>query len=277
MLNPGNSFVSNSTVFDAKERIHIITGPNMAGKSCYLRQVGLIVLMAQIGCYVPAESAIIGIVDRIFTRVGAQDNISAGESTFLVEMQEAANILNNATEKSLLLLDEVGRGTATFDGISIAWAIAEYVHDILNSRVLFATHYHELTSLTEHLSRAVNYKVEVKEVLQSLLFTHKVIPGTSDHSFGIHVAHMAGLPPSVISRANKILSTLETSSPVYINTNAIEYDKKIQDIHLREPESQFSMFEIRDDAIRRALQDIDINALSPLQAFEALIQLKKKL
>ena len=277
MLNPGNSFVSNSTVFDAKERIHIITGPNMAGKSCYLRQVGLIVLMAQIGCYVPAESAIIGIVDRIFTRVGAQDNISAGESTFLVEMQEAANILNNATEKSLLLLDEVGRGTATFDGISIAWAIAEYVHDILNSRVLFATHYHELTSLTEHLSRAVNYKVEVKEVLQSLLFTHKVIPGTSDHSFGIHVAHMAGLPPSVISRANKILSTLENSSPVYINTNAIEYDKKIQDIHLRESESQFSMFEIRDDAIRRALQDIDINALSPLQAFEALIQLKKKL
>jgi DNA mismatch repair protein MutS len=277
MLNPGNSFVSNSTVFDAKERIHIITGPNMAGKSCYLRQVGLIVLMAQIGCYVPAESAIIGIVDRIFTRVGAQDNISAGESTFLVEMQEAANILNNATEKSLLLLDEVGRGTATFDGISIAWAIAEYVHDILNSRVLFATHYHELTSLTEHLSRAVNYKVEVKEVLQSLLFTHKVIPGTSDHSFGIHVAHMAGLPPSVISRANKILSTLETSSPVYINSNAIEYDKKNQDIHLREPESQFSMFEIRDDAIRRALQDIDINALSPLQAFEALIQLIKKL
>jgi DNA mismatch repair protein MutS len=238
----------------------------MAGKSCYLRQVGLIVLLAQIGCFVPAQSAEIGIVDRIFTRVGAQDNISAGESTFLVEMQEAANIMNNATSQSLLLLDEVGRGTATFDGISIAWAIAEHVHDITHSRMLFATHYHELTSLTDHLERARNYKVEVQEVQNTILFTHRVIPGTSDHSFGIHVAKMAGLPPSIISRASQLLKQMEgDKTPMLIEPQ----------ISQERPNSQqMSIFEIRDDAIRRSLQDLDIHNITPIQAFEHLLRLK---
>jgi DNA mismatch repair protein MutS len=215
---------------------------------------------------VPAESAEIGIVDRIFTRVGAQDNISAGESTFLVEMQEAANIMNNATSQSLLLLDEVGRGTATFDGISIAWAIAEHVHDITHSRMLFATHYHELTSLTEHLSKAKNYKVEVQEVENTILFTHRVIPGTSDHSFGIHVAKMAGLPPSIISRASQLLKQMEgDKTPMLIEPQ----------ISQERPNSQqMSIFEIRDDAIRRSLQDLDIHNITPIQAFEHLLRLK---
>ena len=240
----------------------------MAGKSCYLRQVGLIVLLAQIGCFVPAESADIGLVDRIFTRVGAQDNISAGESTFLVEMQEAANIMNNATSRSLLLLDEVGRGTATFDGISIAWAIAEHVHDITHSRMLFATHYHELTSLSDHLTRASNYKVEVQEVQNTILFTHKVIPGSSDHSFGIHVAKMAGLPPSIISRASQLLKQMEgDKTHIHIESARVQE---------RQDSGQMSIFEIRDDAIRRSLQDLDLNQLTPIQAFEQLMRLKNE-
>lgn len=266
-LSPGTPFTPNDTQFSEHERLHIITGPNMAGKSCYLRQVGLIVLLAQIGCFVPADSAHIGIVDRIFTRVGAQDNISAGESTFLVEMQEAANIMNNATSRSLLLLDEVGRGTATFDGISIAWAIAEHVHDITKSRMLFATHYHELTSLTNHLHSAKNYKVEVKEVQDTILFTHKVIPGTSDHSFGIHVAQMAGLPPSIISRASVLLKGMEGHKQELHVEHAPSF--KEQD------NRQMSIFEIRDDALRRSLLDLDLNQLTPLQAFEHLLRLKK--
>lgn len=266
-LSPANPFTPNDTCFTDDEKMHIITGPNMAGKSCYLRQVGLIVLLAQIGCFVPAESADIGLVDRIFTRVGAQDNISAGESTFLVEMQEAANIMNNATSRSLLLLDEVGRGTATFDGISIAWAIAEHVHDITHSRMLFATHYHELTSLTEHLPKAINYKVEVQEVQNTILFTHKVIQGTSDHSFGIHVAKMAGLPPSIISRASQLLKEMEG------DTTNIHIESTPQ---IRHDSSQMSIFEIRDDSLRRALQDLDMNHITPIQAFDHLMKLSQE-
>jgi DNA mismatch repair protein MutS len=266
-LSPANPFTPNDTCFTDDEKMHIITGPNMAGKSCYLRQVGLIVLLAQIGCFVPAESADIGLVDRIFTRVGAQDNISAGESTFLVEMQEAANIMNNATSRSLLLLDEVGRGTATFDGISIAWAIAEHVHDITHSRMLFATHYHELTSLTEHLPKAINYKVEVQEVQNTILFTHKVIQGTSDHSFGIHVAKMAGLPPSIISRASQLLKEMEG------DTTKIHIESTPQ---IRHDSSQMSIFEIRDDSLRRALQDLDMNHITPIQAFDHLMKLSQE-
>ncbi len=267
-LSPAQPFTPNDTFFSEDEKMHIITGPNMAGKSCYLRQVGLIVLLAQIGCFVPAESADIGLVDRIFTRVGAQDNISAGESTFLVEMQEAANIMNNATSRSLLLLDEVGRGTATFDGISIAWAIAEHVHDITHSRMLFATHYHELTSLTDHLKHSRNYKVEVQEVQNTILFTHKVIRGTSDHSFGIHVAKMAGLPPSIISRASQLLMEMEGErTPIQIESSK---GQGSQD------SGQMSIFEIRDDSIRRSLQDLDLNQLTPIQAFEQLMRLKNE-
>ncbi|MER3329196.1 MAG: DNA mismatch repair protein MutS, partial [Candidatus Kapaibacterium sp.] len=210
-LPHGESFTPNDTKFDtSKELVHIITGPNMSGKSCYLRQTAIIVLMVQIGCYVPAKSCKLGLVDKIYTRVGAGDNIRTGESTFLVEMQEAANIMNNATEKSLILLDEVGRGTATFDGISIAWAIAEYIHNKLQAKTLFATHYHELNELANRYDRIKNYKVDVVERDTNIIFTHKVLEGSADHSFGIHVAKMAGLPYDVVERSKEIMGTLES-------------------------------------------------------------------
>lgn len=280
LLPAGIAFVPNSTIFQPDtERVHIITGPNMAGKSCYLRQTGLIVLLAQTGSFVPAESARIGIADRIFTRVGAQDNITAGESTFLVEMQEAANILNNATQRSLLLLDEVGRGTATFDGISIAWAIAEYVHDIIKARMLFATHYHELTDLTSHLEAARNYKVEVQEAGSTILFTHRVIPGTSDHSFGIHVAQMAGLPGTVIGRANQILATLEASSSpgTFREPAAAQHYNSSMYKRKNDAQAQFSMFEVRDDSIREKIMGLNLDSFTPLQAFRTLMELQEEI
>lgn len=241
----------------------------MSGKSCYLRQVGLIVLLAQIGCYVPATAAHIGIVDRIFTRVGAQDNITAGESTFLVEMQEAANILNNATSKSLILLDEVGRGTATFDGISIAWAIAEYLHENTGAKTLFATHYHELNDLAGQFERICNYKVEVQEIGNSVIFTHRVLSGASDHSFGIHVAQMAGLPASVIERATEILKDLEQKGDKNIVASTPStYDKK--------DNYQLSFFEIKDDAMREKIRNLDLNQLTPIMALQTLAELQKE-
>ena len=208
ILPPGEKFTPNSSKLSSSdEQIIILTGPNMAGKSVYLRQVGLIVLMAQIGSYVSAASAKIGLVDRIFTRVGASDNISAGESTFLVEMQEAANILNNATSKSLILLDEIGRGTSTFDGISIAWAITEYLHENQNltAKTLFATHYHELNEMATLFPRIKNFKVEVREYGDKVIFLHKVSSGGADHSYGIQVGQMAGLPLFVTTVLKKFL------------------------------------------------------------------------
>ena len=198
------SFVPNDTFFNNDEIIHIITGPNMSGKSTYLRQVALISLMAQIGCFVPAEKAEIGLIDRIFTRIGAQDEIHAGQSTFMVEMTEMANILHNATEKSLLVLDEIGRGTSTYDGLSIAWSILEYIHNHpdLRSKTLFATHFHELTKLPEILPRIKNYNIAVNESGKQVVFLHKIIEGGADKSYGIHVAQLAGIPPAVIQRAN---------------------------------------------------------------------------
>ena len=212
ILPPGEKFTPNSCkLSSSEEQIIILTGPNMAGKSVYLRQIGLLVLMAQIGSFVPAKQATIGLVDRIYTRVGASDNIAAGESTFLVEMQEAANILNNATSKSLILLDEIGRGTSTFDGISIAWAITEYLHEnvSLNAKTLFATHYHELNEMADIFPRIRNFKVEVREYGDKVIFLHKVTPGGADHSYGIQVAQMAGLPQFVTNRAKEILVNLE--------------------------------------------------------------------
>ena len=281
LLPIGESFTSNSTILDTdNEMIHIITGPNMSGKSCYLRQVGLIVLLAQIGCYVPAQKAQIGIVDRIFTRVGAQDNIIAGESTFLVEMQEAANIINNATNKSLILLDEVGRGTATFDGISIAWAISEYIHNAIRAKTLFATHYHELNELANLYENIANYQIEVIEAEGKVIFSHKVKPGGSDHSFGIHVAEMAGLPQDVTSRAKDIMLNLEQSSKsddnvenIKINTTKLENVKPIKS--KRVPE-QLSIFELRDDAIREKIRSIDTNNITPIQALKILSDLTKQ-
>ena len=245
----------------------------MAGKSVYLRQIGLIVLLAQIGSFIPAKNAKIGLVDRIFTRVGASDNISAGESTFLVEMQEAANILNNATSKSLILLDEIGRGTSTFDGISIAWAITEFLHENpkVRAKTLFATHYHELNEMAEIFPRIRNYKVEVREIEDKVIFLHKVSQGGADHSYGIQVAQMAGLPLFVTNRAKEILQNLESKelTPYEIKKEKL---KKIKD----ENDSQISMFEFRDDKIRKEIDDIQLNNLTPIEALNMLNDLKKK-
>ncbi|MCL2039025.1 MAG: DNA mismatch repair protein MutS [Bacteroidetes bacterium] len=271
-------FVPNNTFMDTDtEQIHIITGPNMAGKSCYLRQTALIVLMGQIGCFVPANKAHFGFVDRIFTRVGAQDNISAGESTFLVEMQETAYILNNATKRSLILLDEVGRGTATFDGISIAWAIAEYIHEHIKAKTLFATHYHELNDLESKYNRIINYRADVLESGSNIVFTHNISKGAkvhSYHSYGIYVGRMAGLPYSVVHRASEIMGEFEKSvntsnNKLFADTSNILTTKKHQ-----QQESQLSIFEIQDDAIRDKLRNADLNSMTPLQALQYLQELK---
>ena len=208
--NTETPFVPNETGIEGASRLQILTGPNMAGKSVYLRQVALITLLAQTGSYVPAESATLGVVDRIFTRVGAEDRLASGESTFMVEMTEAASILNSATEKSLVILDEVGRGTSTYDGMSLAWAIAEYLHDDVQALTFFATHYHELTRLVELLPGCRNYKASVEEVGGEIVFLHRIEEGAESSSYGVHVARLAGLPPRVTERAGEILGRLET-------------------------------------------------------------------
>jgi DNA mismatch repair protein MutS len=236
--------------------------------------------MAHVGCFVPAKSARIGIVDRIFTRVGAQDNITSGESTFLVEMQEAANIMNNATNRSLILLDEVGRGTATFDGISIAWSIAEFIHNRIGARTLFATHYHELNELAHRYENIVNYKVEVIEAGRTIIFTHSLKRGTSDHSFGIHVAQMAGIPLEIIQRAESIMKSLENKSATQSNAeisadipniSSIETQKKSQE------DSQLAIFELRDDELHRKLLELKINNITPVQALQIISDWQKEI
>lgn len=274
LLQPGEKFTPNSCKLDnSQNQVIILTGPNMAGKSVYLRQIGLIVLLAQIGSYVPAKSAKIGMIDRIFTRVGASDNITAGESTFLVEMQEAANILNNATSKSLILLDEIGRGTSTFDGISIAWAITEFIHENpdVSAKTLFATHYHELNEMAELFPRIKNYKVEVREYDDKVIFLHKVNPGSADHSYGIQVAQMAGLPLFVTNRAKEVLQNLESKelTPYEVKKEKL---KKMQSA----TDNQISLFEIKDDKLRTEIGDIEIDSLTPIQALNKLNELKKK-
>jgi DNA mismatch repair protein MutS len=273
ILPPGEKFKPNDCVIDNKnDQIILLTGPNMAGKSVYLRQIGLIVLMAQIGSFVSAKSAKIGLVDRIFTRVGASDNITSGESTFLVEMQEAANILNNASSKSLILLDEIGRGTSTFDGISIAWAITEYLHDNKDvaAKTLFATHYHELNEMADLFPKIKNYKVEVREYDDKVIFLHKVNPGRADHSYGIQVAQMAGLPAFVTNRAKEILRNLESKE-------LTPYELKKEKLRkLQIPENQMSIFEFQDDKLRGELNDLEIDKLTPIDALNKLNELKKK-
>jgi len=274
-LLPAGKFVSNDTRADTEtDQILIITGPNMAGKSTYLRQIGLIVLMAQAGSFVPASYAHIGIVDRIFTRVGASDNLAGGESTFLVEMNETANILNNCTQKSLILFDEVGRGTSTFDGVSIAWAIVEYLHQVkrVAARTLFATHFHELTELEAVLPRVKNYNVAVKEWNDEIVFLRKISAGGSDQSLGIQVARLAGLPPRVISRAKEILANLEQ------NEFTINHKPKLA-ASLQEREEtpfQMSLFELPEHPVVEELRGLDINNLTPVQALLLLEQLKRK-
>jgi DNA mismatch repair protein MutS len=250
----------------------MITGPNMSGKSAILRQTALIVLLAQIGSFVPADSARIGLVDKIFTRVGASDNISMGESTFMVEMNETASILNNITERSLVLLDEIGRGTSTYDGISIAWAISEYLHEHPSkAKTLFATHYHELNEMTETFARIKNYNVSIKELKDNVLFLRKLVEGGSQHSFGIHVAKMAGMPQQVIHRANKILKQLEKSH------SSEELTDKVKSLN---DEMQLSFFNLDDpllEEIKDEILHIDINTLTPVEALMKLNEIKRML
>jgi DNA mismatch repair protein MutS len=261
-------FVPNDTHLSPQEAILVITGPNMSGKSTYLRQVALIVLMAQIGSFVPAESAEIGLVDRIFTRVGAQDEISAGQSTFMVEMVETANILNHATKRSLLILDEIGRGTSTYDGISIAWAVVEYIHNHprLQAKTLFATHYHELTELARFLPRVRNYNVAVAEEEDRVVFLRKIVPGGADRSYGIHVAQLAGLPKPVIRRAEEILKKLEEEVQ---RSPAGTAPRRVMQVQ------QLSLFPANHPVLDE-LKELDISSMSPLEAINKLYELQEK-
>ena len=275
-LPMGEQYVPNDIYLDTeKQQIMIITGPNMAGKSALLRQTALIVLLAQIGCFVPAESARIGLVDKIFTRVGASDNISLGESTFMVEMTEASNILNNVSPKSLVLFDELGRGTSTYDGISIAWAIVEYLHEHpkARARTLFATHYHELNEMEKNFTRIKNYNVSVKEVDNKVIFLRKLARGGSEHSFGIHVAQIAGMPKSIVKRANTILKQLEQdSSGVGVGKPSAEALNQSRD------GLQLSFFQLDDPVlsqIRDEILNLDINNLTPVEALNKLNDIKK--
>ncbi len=267
-------YISNSVFLDdKKQQIIIITGPNMAGKSALLRQTALIVLMAQIGSFVPAQSAKIGLVDKIFTRVGASDNISMGESTFMVEMTETAGILNNLSERSLVLLDEIGRGTSTYDGLSIAWAIVEYLHEHpkFKAKTLFATHYHELNEMEKTFKRVHNYNVQVKEINNKVIFLRKLKPGGVEHSFGIHVAKMAGMPKSLVKRANEILKELEDSSKENRKT------EKIQSAAQSGEGYQLSIFQLDDPVltqIKKEIEGIDINNLTPMEALNKLNEIK---
>ncbi|MEL7636702.1 MAG: DNA mismatch repair protein MutS [Anaerolineaceae bacterium] len=262
-LTGRNRYIANDTVFEEGEIVRLITGPNMSGKSTFLRQVVLIVLMAQIGSFVPADQAEIGLVDRVFTRIGAQDAIHQGQSTFMVEMLETANILNNATPRSLLILDEIGRGTSTYDGLSIAWAIVEYLHSHpkLKPYTLFATHYHELTELADLFPGVRNYNVAVTEADEQVIFLHKIVPGASDRSYGIHVAQMAGLPAPVIARANEILKQLEASSGTTLPDN-------------REEKDQLRLFPENNPLID-AFKTLDLESLTPIQALNKLYEWKK--
>lgn len=273
-LPPSETYIANDVYLDREQQqIIMITGPNMSGKSAILRQTALIVLLAQIGSFVPAKSAKIGLVDKIFTRVGASDNISMGESTFMVEMNETASILNNISDRSLVLLDEIGRGTSTYDGISIAWAISEYLHEHPSRpKTLFATHYHELNEMTETFHRIKNYNVSVKELKDNVLFLRKLVKGGSEHSFGIHVAKMAGMPQHVIQRANKILKKLEKS-----HSNE-ELTDKVKD--LGNEDMQLSFFNLDDPLLEQIREEIihtDIDTLTPVEALMKLNEIKRML
>jgi DNA mismatch repair protein MutS len=273
-LPTGEAYITNDVYLDNQsQQIIIITGPNMAGKSALLRQTGLIVLMAQMGCFVPAKEAQVGLVDKIFTRVGASDNLSSGESTFMVEMNETASIMNNLSDRSLILLDEIGRGTSTYDGISIAWAIAEFLHNhpSAKAKTLFATHYHELNELTNSFPRIKNYNVSVKEVGNKVIFLRKLVPGGSEHSFGIHVAKMAGMPPKLVGRANEILKRLEQERTG--GEHIKESIKKVQ-----QQAYQLQMFSIEDPIlveIRDMLQNLDVNTLTPVEALMKLDEIQR--
>jgi len=271
-LAVGEEYIANDVFLNREnQQIIMITGPNMSGKSAILRQTALIVLLAQMGCFVPAESASIGVVDKIFTRVGASDNISQGESTFMVEMNETASILNNISDRSLILLDEIGRGTSTYDGISIAWAIAEFVHEHpTKAKTLFATHYHELNDMTSTFKRIKNFNVSVKEIDNQILFLRKLVEGGSEHSFGIHVAKMAGMPKQVVDKSKIIMKRLEKA-------HSSESKPKVTQ-STNDDDLQLSFFQLDDpilERIRDEIKDLDINSLTPVEALMKLNEIKK--
>jgi len=274
-LPVGESYIANDVYLDSTtQQIIMITGPNMSGKSALLRQTALITLMAQIGCFVPVESARIGVVDKIFTRVGASDNISLGESTFMVEMNEAASIMNNLSKRSLILFDELGRGTSTYDGISIAWAIVEYIHEhpTCKAKTLFATHYHELNEMEKSFHRIKNFNVSVKEVDKKVIFLRKLVLGGSEHSFGIHVAKMAGMPQSIVKRAEQILKQLETDN----RQSGIA--KPVGKIAQEREGYQLSFFKLDDpilEQIRDEIKNLDVNNLTPIDALNKLNEVKR--
>ncbi|MBR6329412.1 MAG: DNA mismatch repair protein MutS, partial [Lachnospiraceae bacterium] len=278
MMDAG-TFIENDAHLDGgKKRISVITGPNMAGKSTYMRQTALIVLMAQAGSFVPAKSASICVCDRIFTRVGASDDLASGQSTFMVEMTEVANILRNATSKSLLILDEIGRGTATFDGLAIAWAVVEYIADKgrIGAKTLFATHYHELTELEGKLAGVNNYCIAVKENGDDIIFLRKIVPGGADKSYGIAVARLAGVPAAVINRADELVAQLmsnDITSKIKDMAELGEAKKKLDTLEL----SQLSLFETKtDDDIIRELKEMDISHMTPVDAIVTLQKLQSK-
>ena len=275
-LEIGEKYIANDIHLNQEnQQIMMITGPNMSGKSALIRQTALIVIMAQMGCFVPAQKAEIGLVDKVFTRVGASDNISSGESTFMVEMNETASILNNISPRSLILLDEIGRGTSTYDGISIAWAIAEYLHENKKAKckTLFATHYHELNEMTHKFDRIKNFNVSVKEVGKKILFIRKLVEGGSEHSFGIHVAKMAGMPSQVVKRSEQILNDLEAMH------SSVGGKKNKEDIKTSLNDSmQLSFFQLNDpvlEQIHEELKNVDINSLTPVDALLKLNEIKK--
>ena len=266
-------FIPNDTYLDNNaKRISIITGPNMAGKSTYMRQAALIVLMAQVGSFVPADSAKIGIVDRIFTRVGASDDLASGQSTFMVEMTEVANILRNATGNSLLILDEIGRGTSTFDGLAIAWAVIEYISNpkILGAKTLFATHYHELTELEGSLAGVNNYCIAVKEKGDDIVFLRKIIRGGADKSYGIQVAKLAGVPEPVIARAKELVEELSEAD--------ISLKPKAMPVEMSMESEQISLFDtVKDDDIITEIRDMDLGNMTPLDALNTIYRLQNKI
>jgi DNA mismatch repair protein MutS len=276
-LKTGDEYVSNDIYLDPdSQQIVMITGPNMSGKSAVLRQTALIVLMAQMGSFVPARAADIGIVDKVFTRVGASDNMTSGESTFMVEMNETASILNNLSDRSLILLDEIGRGTSTYDGISIAWAIAEFLHEFpkAKAKTLFATHYHELNEMESIFPRINNFNVSVKELGQKIIFLRKLVAGGSNHSFGIHVAKLAGMPTKVVERAKDILVQLEKSHSRENITGELSSSLGAT----KKTDIQLSFFQLDDPTlaqIKEEIQNLDINTLTPVEALMKLNDIKK--
>jgi DNA mismatch repair protein MutS len=269
------AFVPNDTELDAERaQVVLLTGPNMGGKSTYLRQVALIVLMAQAGSFVPAAEASIGVVDRIFTRVGASDDLTRGESTFMVEMIETANILHHATDRSLVILDEVGRGTATFDGLSLAWAIVEHLHEERRPKTLFATHYHELTELATILPRVVNRRMAVKEWEERIIFLRRVVPGSADKSYGLHVARLAGVPAKVIERARQVLANLEAQEYDFTGKPRLARGSQAP---ATAPVDQLTLLTPPEQVVGEILRDTNVEALTPLAALNLLASLKSRL